>query len=812
MLSTYLSYQLIARDIPKSIDRVEKQPAVDRETKYYLDNIGKVKSIDDFVNDYRLFNYAMKAYGLGDMAYAKAFMVKALKEGVSDPDSFANKLTDKRYAEFVKAFDFSKLGDSATVYNPAQQGVVQNYAMQVDLHAMQAGLDNARAETSNFLAHIGEVKSIDDLMGNTRLLTYAMTAFGLDPSKEAPETVRQMLEGGVSDPNSPANKLADKRYANFVSAFDFVDYGDRTTERAAVLTQAPQGYLANTGVTPLTDNTSAMQADVDYYNANIGKVTSIIDLLGDKRLLSVAMAAYGLDASKESPVKIRDMLAGGVTDPDSPANQLADKRYASFVAAFDFARYGTATTSRDAVTQATPKLYLESTDPENAYFRANIGNVKTVNDLLLDNRLLTYAMGAYGLDAKTESLAKVRDMLLGGVSDPNSPANQSTDKRYAAFVAAFDFSQYGAATTTRPEVTEQTPRYHVENVDPETAYFRTNITKVQSAKDLMSDQRLLTYAMAAYGLDASSEDPATIKRVLTNGIGDPDSVSNLLLGAKYERYAAFAAAFDFAGNGTRTTSRTEVIDATATRYSAMNALGLVKPGAAYVQGETDYYMANVTKLTSIDDLMGDKRLLNYALSAFGLDPQTEDPARLRTLLEGGIRDPDSPANKLDNKAYAAFVAAFNFEQYGKDATTYVAAGQTTVDKYMRQTLEEDAGQTNEGVRMALYFQRKAPSLTDWYQVLADKALSQVVRTAFGMPDTFASADIDKQVKLFESKFDIKDFADPAKLDKFITRFTTMYEIQNPTSTATTSVSVLFSQPTTIGVSTDLMMAMQQMKY
>ena len=116
------------------------------------------------------------------------------------------------------------------------------------------------------------------------------------------------------------------------------------------------------------------------------------------------------------------------------------------------------------------------------------------------------------------------------------------------------------------------------------------------------------------------------------------------------------------------------------------------------------------------------------------------------------------------------------------------------------------------MRLALYFQRQAGSLTNWYEVLADKALSQVVRTAFGMPDSFASADIDQQVKFFESKMDIADFADPDKLDKFITRFTSMYELQNPTSTAATSVSVLFSQPTTIGVSTDLLMAMQQLKF
>ena len=78
MLSTYLSYQLIARDMPKAIDRVEREPMVDRETRYYIDNISKVKTVEEFVKDDRLFRYAMKAHGLEDMAYAKAFMVKAL--------------------------------------------------------------------------------------------------------------------------------------------------------------------------------------------------------------------------------------------------------------------------------------------------------------------------------------------------------------------------------------------------------------------------------------------------------------------------------------------------------------------------------------------------------------------------------------------------------------------------------------------------------------------------------------------------------------------------------------------------------------
>ena len=103
---------------------------VDRETKYYLENITKVKTIDEFVKNDRLFKYAMKAYGLEDMAYAKAFMVKALKEGMADPDSFANKLTDKRYADFVTDFQLRGSRRPATVYNKAQHEVTKNYAIQ----------------------------------------------------------------------------------------------------------------------------------------------------------------------------------------------------------------------------------------------------------------------------------------------------------------------------------------------------------------------------------------------------------------------------------------------------------------------------------------------------------------------------------------------------------------------------------------------------------------------------------------------------------------------------------------------------------
>ena len=65
---------------------------------------------------------------------------------------------------------------------------------------------------------------------------------------EAPARVRAMLEGGVSDPGSPANALTDKRYANFVAAFNFVEDGAQTTSSDAVLKEVPKQYAAGTGL------------------------------------------------------------------------------------------------------------------------------------------------------------------------------------------------------------------------------------------------------------------------------------------------------------------------------------------------------------------------------------------------------------------------------------------------------------------------------------------------------------------------------------------------------------------------------------
>ena len=114
MVSTYTSYTLIANNLSRSLTQeAAKQPNAN-DTAYYLKNIGSVKSIEDLLGNTRLFKYAMNAFGLSDLDYAKGLMRKVLTDGIDDPQSFANRMNDSRFVQFASVFNFKDNGAATT--------------------------------------------------------------------------------------------------------------------------------------------------------------------------------------------------------------------------------------------------------------------------------------------------------------------------------------------------------------------------------------------------------------------------------------------------------------------------------------------------------------------------------------------------------------------------------------------------------------------------------------------------------------------------------------------------------------------------
>lgn len=224
--------------------------------------------------------------------------------------------------------------------------------------------------------------------------------------------------------------------------------------------------------------------------------------------------------------------------------------------------------------------------------------------------------------------------------------------------------------------------------------------------------------------------------------------------------------------------------------------------------ETEYYLSTIGNIKSVDDFMADERIYNYALKAHGLEDMAYAKAFIRKVLTEGTTDENAFANKLSDSRYKALAETLNFAAQGAVATSFDKAQKGVVDKYQRQTLEEEAGADNMGVRLALYFERTAPTIKSGMEILADDALSEVVRTALNLPDEIIGADLDRQAKYIEDVIDIQDFQDPAKVGKFLERFTAMWEIENPSETFDPLTP--FNAPSN-GISTDLLISINNLK-
>ena len=205
-----------------------------------------------------------------------------------------------------------------------------------------------------------------------------------------------------------------------------------------------------------------------------------------------------------------------------------------------------------------------------------------------------------------------------------------------------------------------------------------------------------------------------------------------------------------------------------------------------VKTATAYYEANIGSVKSVSDLVGNYRLLSYALNAYGLGDQINAKGLITKVLEGGVSNPKSLANTLPNAQWKAFAAAFNFVDSGATPPSSTSTVKTTTSDYVEQQLESDQGGQDVGVQLALYFQRVAPTVTNEYGILADPNLLQIAATIMGLPPSAAA---DLQPQTLSEFMPISDLQDPAKLNQLTERFTAMYDYTyGPSSGATSGLT------------------------
>ncbi|WP_370674119.1 DUF1217 domain-containing protein [Pleomorphomonas sp. PLEO] len=339
-----------------------------------------------------------------------------------------------------------------------------------------------------------------------------------------------------------------------------------------------------------------------------------------------------------------------------------------------------------------------------------------------------------------------------------------------------------------------------------TEYYKENIGKVTSLDDFLGDQRLYSYAMKAYGLEDMTYAKAFMRKVLESDLTDSASFANKLVD---KRYQEFAKAFSFLKPSAQTQDALTDIEKKYAENAAEQG-----DSKSMIRLGTLAYEKTLPTVKTVDDFLADDSLVAYATTAFGVDPPgTAANAKnfLRRVLTSDPADTDSFAARQTKSAWKDFATAFNFSGDGTVRVQTSTQAADTVSSYLRQTVETQAGKDNEGVRLALYFERKASTITSGYSILADSALLKVAQTALGLSSETGNADIDVQANYIASRIDIKSLSDPDELKKFLTRFTAMWEAANPSSTATTSVATLITGKTSAVMSANTLMSLQGLK-
>ena len=205
--------------------------------------------------------------------------------------------------------------------------------------------------------------------------------------------------------------------------------------------------------------------------------------------------------------------------------------------------------------------------------------------------------------------------------------------------------------------------------------------------------------------------------------------------------------------------------------------------SAPIKRVTDNFREKISGVETAAQLVNDRDLLSVALGAFGLSEDIDNKYFIQKILEDGTTEDTALANRLADSRYADFSQAFGFGDFGIPLTKSAFVAEDIIERFERQSFEAAVGEQDNQLRLALNMEASINDIVSattsknaqWYFLLGNAPLREVVQTALGLPSEIASVDIDQQLDVFQERADsifgtddISDFADP-ELQETITR-------------------------------------------
>ncbi len=123
-------WQFLQATYDRQVESFNSSAELKRDTDYFEQEIGNIRTAEELVSDRRLLTVALGAFGLEDDINNTYFIQKMLEEGTTAEDSLANRFTDERYKDFSAAFGFGPTEIPGNLREPFASEIIEKFQAQ----------------------------------------------------------------------------------------------------------------------------------------------------------------------------------------------------------------------------------------------------------------------------------------------------------------------------------------------------------------------------------------------------------------------------------------------------------------------------------------------------------------------------------------------------------------------------------------------------------------------------------------------------------------------------------------------------------
>ena len=192
-------WSFLNRTFERQLDSHANSPAIKRDVEHFRDVAASLTTAEALVSDRAALRVALAAFGLEGDLDNRYFIRTVLEEGSQDPEALANKLADKRYLAFARAFRYGPGEVPNTILSSFPDDIVARYetrSFETAVGQVDGDLRlalNARRE----LAEIASRNATPDtlwfsVLGSPPLRRVFETTFGLPSSFAGLDLDRQL--------------------------------------------------------------------------------------------------------------------------------------------------------------------------------------------------------------------------------------------------------------------------------------------------------------------------------------------------------------------------------------------------------------------------------------------------------------------------------------------------------------------------------------------------------------------------------------------------------------------------------------------